>query len=112
VSACALRSTKEAEWEASRQASWRHLSRGRLEVFADDIFDSLPRKDQRARRSSRWPSGWGEVHYQAVHHFVAVSPWDWRLFLPQLDELIGLAGGGGVRVFATMPLDAASGEPW
>jgi SRSO17 transposase len=147
-----------------------------LEVFADDIFDSLPRKDQRARRSSRWPSGWGEggeVHYQAVHHFVAVSPWDWRpvrcrlaerlvdaleptawavdetgfpkdgdcsvgvqreysgtlgkaancqpgvsvnavteqascpvdwrLFLPQLDELIGLAGGAGVRVFATMP---------
>jgi SRSO17 transposase len=20
----------------------------------------------------------GEVHYQALHHFVAVSPWDWR----------------------------------
>jgi SRSO17 transposase len=20
----------------------------------------------------------GDVHYQALHHFVAVSPWDWR----------------------------------
>jgi SRSO17 transposase len=68
--------------------------RGRLEAFADDVFDSLPRTDQRARgacylrglmldgrRKSIEPMAarlGGEVHYQALHHFVAVSPWDWR----------------------------------
>jgi len=67
--------------------------RGRLEAFADDMFESLPRKDQRARgacylrglmpdgrRKSIEPMAQrlGDVHYQALHHFVAVSPWDWR----------------------------------
>jgi SRSO17 transposase len=67
--------------------------RGRLEAFADDVFASLPRTDQRARgecylrglmldgrRKSIEPMAQrlGEVHYQALHHFVAVSPWDWR----------------------------------
>jgi SRSO17 transposase len=66
--------------------------RGRLEAFTDDIFESLPRKDQRARgecylrglmldgrRKSIQPMAQrlGEVHYQALHHFVGVSPWDW-----------------------------------
>lgn len=65
--------------------------RGRLEAFAADIFESLPRKDQRARgecylrglmldgrRKSIEPMAarLGEVHYQALHHFVAASPWD------------------------------------
>jgi SRSO17 transposase len=68
--------------------------RGRLEAFAEDVFASLPRKDQRARgacylrglmlegrRKSVEPMAArlaGEVHYQALHHFVGVSPWDWR----------------------------------
>ncbi len=67
--------------------------RGRLEAFAEDVFASLPRTDQRARgecylrglmldgrRKSIEPMAarLGEVHYQALHHFVAVSPWDWR----------------------------------
>jgi SRSO17 transposase len=67
--------------------------RERLEAFADDIFASLPRTDQRTRgqcylrgllldgrRKSIEPMAQrlGEVHYQALHHFVAVSPWDWR----------------------------------
>jgi SRSO17 transposase len=66
---------------------------GRLEGFAADVFESLPRTDQRARgecylrglmldgrRKSVEPMArrLGEVHYQALHHFVAVSPWDWR----------------------------------
>jgi SRSO17 transposase len=75
--------------------------RGRLEAFADDIFESLPRKDQRARgecylrglmldgrRKSVEPMAarLGEVHYQALHHFVAVSPWDWRPVRRRLAE--------------------------
>src|SRR4029453_7961707 len=76
--------------------------RGRLEAFADDIFESLPRKDQRARgqcylrglmlegrRKSIEPMTarlGGEVHYQALHHFVAVSPWDWRPVRRRLAE--------------------------
>jgi SRSO17 transposase len=28
----------------------------------------------------------GEVHYQALHHFVAVSPWDWRPVRRRLAE--------------------------
>jgi SRSO17 transposase len=75
--------------------------RGRLEAFADDIFESLPRKDQRARgscylrglmldgrRKSIEPMAQrlGEVHYQALHHFVAVSPWDWRPVRRRLAE--------------------------
>jgi SRSO17 transposase len=76
--------------------------RGRLEAFADDIFASLPRTDQRARgecylrglmldgrRKSIEPMAGrlgGEVHYQALHHFVAVSPWDWRPVRRRLAE--------------------------
>jgi SRSO17 transposase len=76
--------------------------RGRLEAFADHIFESLPRKDQRARgqcylrglmldgrRKSIEPMAarlGGEVHYQALHHFVAVSPWDWRPVRRRLAE--------------------------
>jgi SRSO17 transposase len=75
---------------------------GRLEAFADDLFESLPRKDQRARgqcylrglmlegrRKSIEPMTarlGGEVHYQALHHFVAVSPWDWRPVRRRLAE--------------------------
>jgi SRSO17 transposase len=75
--------------------------RGRLEAFAADVFESLPRKDQRARgacylrglmlegrRKSVEPMAQrlGEVHYQALHHFVAVSPWDWRPVRRRLAE--------------------------
>jgi SRSO17 transposase len=76
--------------------------RGRLEAFAADVFESLPRKDQRARgacylrglmldgrRKSIEPMTarlGGEVHYQALHHFVAVSPWDWRPVRRRLAE--------------------------
>jgi SRSO17 transposase len=30
----------------------------------------------------------GEVHYQALHHFVAVSPWDWRPVRRRLAEVL------------------------
>jgi SRSO17 transposase len=76
--------------------------RGRLEAFAAEVFESLPRKDQRARgkcylrglmldgrRKSIEPMAarlGGEVHYQALHHFVAVSPWDWRPVRRRLAE--------------------------
>ena len=76
--------------------------RGRLEAFAADMFASLPRKDQRARgqcylrglmldgrRKSIEPMAarlGGEVHYQALHHFVAASPWDWRPVRRRLAE--------------------------
>jgi SRSO17 transposase len=30
----------------------------------------------------------GEVHYQALHHFVAASPWDWRPVRRRLAELL------------------------
>jgi SRSO17 transposase len=75
---------------------------GRLEGFAAEVFQSLPRKDQRARgqcylrglmlngrRKSIEPIAarlGGEVHYQALHHFVAVSPWDWRPVRRRLAE--------------------------
>jgi SRSO17 transposase len=77
--------------------------RGRLEAFADDIFASLPRSDQRARgqcylrglmldgrRKSIEPMAarLGEVHYEALHHFVAVSPWDWRPVRRRLAEVL------------------------
>jgi SRSO17 transposase len=63
--------------------------RDRLEAFAADVFGSLPRRDQRARgqcylrglmlegrRKSVEPMAQrlDEVHYQALHHFVATSP--------------------------------------
>jgi SRSO17 transposase len=75
----------------------------RLEGFADDVFASLPRTDQRARgqcylrglmldgrRKSIEPMAarLGEVHYQALHHFVAASPWDWRPVRRRLAELL------------------------
>jgi hypothetical protein len=78
--------------------------RGRLEAFVDDIFESLPRKDQRARgacylrglmlegrRKSVEPMAarlGGEIHYQALHHFVAASPWDWRPVRRWLAEML------------------------
>jgi SRSO17 transposase len=77
--------------------------RGRLEAFADDLFGSLPRADQRARgqcylrglmldgrRKSIEPMAQrlGEAHYQALHHFVAVSPWDWRPVRRRLAEVL------------------------
>jgi SRSO17 transposase len=80
--------------------------RGRLEAFAAEVFESLPRKDQRARgecylrglmldgrRKSIEPMAarlGGEVHYQALHHFVQASPWDWRPVRRRLAErLVG-----------------------
>jgi SRSO17 transposase len=78
--------------------------RGRLEAFAEDIFESLPRTDQRARgacylrglmlegrRKSVEPMAarlGGEIHYQALHHFVAASPWDWRPVRRRLAEML------------------------
>ncbi len=77
--------------------------RGRLEAFADEVFASLPRADQRARgqcylrglmldgrRKSIQPMAarLGEVHYQALHHFVAASPWDWRPVRRWLAEVL------------------------
>ena len=74
---------------------------GRLEAFACDVFESLPRTDQRARgecylrglmldgrRKSIEPMAarLGEVRYQALHHFVATSPWDWRPVRRRLAE--------------------------
>jgi SRSO17 transposase len=79
--------------------------RERLEGFAEDVFASLARKDQRARgacylrglmldgrRKSVEPMAarLSEVHYQALHHFVAASPWDWRPVRRRLAErLVG-----------------------
>jgi SRSO17 transposase len=80
--------------------------RRRLEAFADDLFASLPRADQRTRgecylrgllldgrRKSIEPMAerLGEVHYQALHHFVAVSPWDWRPVRRRLAEMMTAA---------------------
>ena len=77
--------------------------RGRLEAFVDDLFASLPRADQRVRgqcylrglmldgrRKSIEPMAQrlGEVHYQALHHFVAASPWDWRPVRRRLAEVL------------------------
>ena len=33
----------------------------------------------------------GEVHYQALHHFVAASPWDWRPVRRRLAEVLTAA---------------------
>jgi SRSO17 transposase len=78
----------------------------RLEGFADDVFASLPRADQRARgqcylrglllegrRKSIEPMAarLGEVHYQALHHFVAASPWDWRPVRRRLAKVLTAA---------------------
>jgi SRSO17 transposase len=78
-------------------------TRGRLEAFAEDLFASLRRSDQRARgrcylrglllegrRKSIEPMAarLGEVHYQALHHFVATSPWDWRPVRQRLAEVL------------------------
>jgi SRSO17 transposase len=79
--------------------------RGRLVAFAAEVLASLPRTDQRARgecylrglmlegrRKSIEPMAarLGEVHYQALHHLVAVSPWDWRPVRRRLAEhLVG-----------------------
>ena len=88
--------------------------RQRLEAFAADVFESLARKDQRARgecylrglmlegrRKSVEPMAQrlGEVHYQALHHFVAVSPWDWRPVRRRLAEVMtaSLTSTGGTK---------------
>jgi SRSO17 transposase len=80
--------------------------RGRLEAFADEVFASLARVDQRARgrcylrglmldgrRTSIQPMAarLGEVHSQALHHFVAASPWDWRPVRRRLAEVLTAA---------------------
>jgi SRSO17 transposase len=77
--------------------------RGRLEAFVDDLFASLPRADQRVRgqcylrglmldgrRKSIEPMAQrlGEVPYQALHHFIGVSPWDWRPVRRRLVEVM------------------------
>jgi SRSO17 transposase len=77
--------------------------RRRLEAFAEDLFASLPRADQRARgqcylrglmlegrRKSIEPMAarLGEVHDQALHHFIGVSPWDWRPVRRRLAEVL------------------------
>lgn len=77
--------------------------RGRLEAFTEEVFASLARADQRARgqcylrglmldgrRKSIEPMAarLGEMHYQALHHFVATSPWDWRPVRRRLAELL------------------------
>ena len=80
---------------------------GRLEGFAAEVFESFPRTDQRARgecylrglmldgrRKSIEPMAarlGGEVHYQALHHFVAASPWDWRPVRRRLTEVMTAA---------------------
>ena len=79
---------------------------GRLEAFADDLSASLARADQRARgqcylrglmldgrRKSIEPMAQrlGEVHYQALHHFVAASPWDWRPVRRRLAQVLTAA---------------------
>jgi SRSO17 transposase len=82
--------------------------RQRLEAFVDEVFASLARADQRARgqcylrglmldgrRKSIQPMAQrlGEVHYQALHHFVAASLWDWRPVRRRLAEvLVGALG--------------------
>jgi SRSO17 transposase len=79
------------------------MIRGRLEAYADDLFASLQRADQRARgqcylrglmldgrRKSIQPLAQrlGEVHYQALHHFVGTSPWDWRPVRRRLAQVL------------------------
>jgi SRSO17 transposase len=79
------------------------MIRGRLEAYAEDLFASLQRADQRARgqcylrglmldgrRKSIQPMAQrlGEVHYQALHHFVATSPWDWRPVRRRLAQVL------------------------
>jgi SRSO17 transposase len=105
VGGCALRSVKEAALGGITPVELAAV-RGRLEAFTADVLESLPRKDQRARgecylrgllldgrRKSIEPMAarlGGQVHYQALHHFVAVSPWDWRGVRRRLAErLVG-----------------------
>jgi SRSO17 transposase len=102
VSGCALRSRRGGVVGGIAPAELAAV-RGRREAFADEILESLPRKDQRARgecylrglmldgrRKSVEPMAQrlGEVHYQALHHFVAVSPWDWRPVRRRLAEVL------------------------
>jgi SRSO17 transposase len=83
--------------------------RGRLEAFADDLFASLARADQRARgecylrglmldgrRKSIEPMATrlgGDVHYKALHLLPATSPWDWRPVRRRLAERLCAALG-------------------
>src|SRR6266545_6426490 len=107
VSGCALRSIRVGAVGGIAPSELAAIG-GRLEAFAEDIFQSLPRTDQRARgacylrglmldgrRKSVEPMAQrlGEVHYQALHHFVAVSPWDWRPVRRRLAERLVAALG-------------------
>src|SRR5215203_3988365 len=74
--------------------------RGRLEAFAEDIFASLPRTDQRARGQcylrgliGTWQRREDVLSegFQALHHFVAASPWDWRPVRRRLAEAMTVA---------------------
>ena len=89
-----------------RQEGWspRQLAscRQRLEGFAEDVFSSVARCDQRSRglgyvrglllagkRKSCEPMAarLGDVHPQALHHFLQASPWDWGPVRRRLAEL-------------------------
>jgi SRSO17 transposase len=85
-------------WSPRQLASCRR----RLEGFAEDVFSSLARCDQRSRglgyvrglllvgkRKSCEPMAarLGDVHPQALHHFLQASPWDWGLVRRRLAEL-------------------------
>jgi hypothetical protein len=103
---------------------------GRLEAFADGVFASLPRVDQRAggqcylrgllldgRRKSIEPMAarLGEVHYQALHHLVATSPLGLAAGPPALGRGAGrraCAGGvGGGRAAGTQSHARSPAKP-
>ena len=79
------------------------LARGRLEAFAEDVFESLVRSDQRrwgevylrglmldGRRKSIEPMAarLGDADEQCLQQFVNQSPWDWRGVRRRLAELV------------------------
>jgi SRSO17 transposase len=87
-------------WSPRRLAACRQ----RLEGFTEDVFCSLARRDQRTRglayvrgllswgkRKSCEPMAarLGDVHAQALHHFLQASPWDWGPVRRRLAELAG-----------------------
>jgi SRSO17 transposase len=78
-------------------------ARSRLQRFGEDILEPLARRDQRAHgacylrgllldgsRKSVQPMAarLGEIHEQALHHFVNGSPWDWRPIRRRLAERV------------------------
>jgi SRSO17 transposase len=77
--------------------------RGRLETFADDLFASLPRVDQRTRGQCYLrglmldgrrksieprPSAWARCTTRRCTTLSAVSPWDWRPVRRRLAEVL------------------------